>query len=435
MPSLLVPGPTPTKSVAPRGAVGGGENSAGSSPHPALFAALLAQTPKPTNERQAETKDDPLAKADSSQPSAPAATLPPLPVPLQPGPPSPPIAEPTDGTQGTMDTPRPAGGELLSPQNQANGLSGLLLPGVSAPDPAHPGTLPPGFALPAAPLPGASPGLAQSALEKSLHASLQNLVGAADNFTGISETTATTHKDRSASTGEGNAGEFAFSATVLSAPTAQADAPSLAPTMPAADRAQIMQQVADKVGAMHLQAARGEQKQVILELHPREWGRLQVSITMAAPTAAGQVTSNAVVAHVLADNPTVKAALENHAAELRHALREAGLQLDSLTVAVQSALPSGQSGTATSDNRHQDGAGAWGQPPPNQNAGAQGGATGQGQGQSAFAAFYGDGGGHPGNRQGQTSFWGNAPVESTDSQTAELPRPGRIERRRVDTLA
>lgn len=449
MPSLLVPGPAPAQSAAPPGRSGGMGEMPGSAPHAAVFALLLAQTQgmptAPTTSATAtaspttgeQKKDDPLTTTDPSAlvTAIPitllAATLPPpTQLSIKTGPPTPPTAEKAVGKTEVMDASRPTlGGELLSPTSQttkttldtglAKGLPATAKAGPDTPRPLH------SLAIPADLAPSAkvavlapNPIQTQTALEK--------LPGIADTFT---RKTVAGKDDAKAS--DGAASSLISTLPSGATETAPTDKPQTA--MPAQYRAQMMQQVADKVGALHLQAARTEQKQVLIELHPRDWGTLHVSITMAPASAAGQAESNTVVAHILADNPAVKAALENHTSELRHALREIGLKLDSLTVQIQSALPSGQAGTATSDNRHsQDGAGAWAQPAPSQNAGAQGSATGQGQGQPAFT--FGDGGQPSGGRQGQASqAWAGAQAERADAPPTE--QPNRADQGRVDTLA
>ena len=72
-----------------------------------------------------------------------------------------------------------------------------------------------------------------------------------------------------------------------------------------------------------------------LQLHPKDWGQLNVRVTMTPTTGADGKVSTQVIAHVIAEHPAVKAALETGQTELRHALREAGLHLDRLTVTVQ----------------------------------------------------------------------------------------------------
>ena len=118
----------------------------------------------------------------------------------------------------------------------------------------------------------------------------------------------------------------------------------------------------------------------------------------------------AVTAHIVAESPQVKAALENHSGDLRQALREAGLHLDRISVTVQSMDASAQAGTATSGGHHggnQGGAdqgraaAAFGEAPPDQKTGTLDG-TGMsgvsGNGMPSFAAHAGSQGGRQGGQ-------------------------------------
>ena len=110
----------------------------------------------------------------------------------------------------------------------------------------------------------------------------------------------------------------------------------------AADRAEVIRQAADGVGAMPLPAKPGTPEQMTLQLHPKEWGQLQVSVTITPGSHPNAV--QAVTAHIVAQNPQVKAALEGQSGDLRQALREAGLHLDRISVTVQSMEASAQIG-------------------------------------------------------------------------------------------
>ena len=74
-----------------------------------------------------------------------------------------------------------------------------------------------------------------------------------------------------------------------------------------------------------------------LQLHPKDWGQLQISVKVVPGIHPDAAQAQTVTAHIVAETPQVKAALENGSSDLRHALREAGLHLDRLTVTVQAA--------------------------------------------------------------------------------------------------
>ena len=124
----------------------------------------------------------------------------------------------------------------------------------------------------------------------------------------------------------------------------------------AADRAEVIRQAADGVVALPLPAKPGASEQMTLQLHPKEWGQLQVSVTITPGSHPNAV--QAVTAHIVAQNPQVKAALEGQSGDLRSALREAGLHLDRISVTVQSTEASAQTGTATSGGHHEAHGGA-----------------------------------------------------------------------------
>ena len=158
-----------------------------------------------------------------------------------------------------------------------------------------------------------------------------------------------------------------------------------APPMPAADQSQMLRQVAHGMETMVVRTGGNGQQQVMLQLHPQDWGQLHVSVTTTPTTGADGTVSTQVVAHVVAEHPAVKAALEGGRTELNHALREAGLKLDRLTVTVQA--PAAGSETNAGNNRPQSPSGAgWGQAAPSGTS-PQGGSASGGHNPSAFAAF------------------------------------------------
>ena len=114
----------------------------------------------------------------------------------------------------------------------------------------------------------------------------------------------------------------------------------------AAERAEVVKQAAEGVGVMPLPSKPGATEQMTLQLHPKDWGQLQVSVTLAPGQSSSAVQT--VTAHIVATSPQVKAALESGSGDLRHSLRDAGLHLDKMTITVQSAGTTVQ-GAGTTD--------------------------------------------------------------------------------------
>ena len=139
------------------------------------------------------------------------------------------------------------------------------------------------------------------------------------------------------------------------------------------ERAEVIKQAADGVGTMPLPAKPGETEQMSLQLHPKDWGRLEVSVTVVPGTEAG--AAKTVSAHIVAETPQVKAALQSGTGALHDALRTSGLHLEHLTVSVKEPdlkpeaqnAPMGQPGN-TSGQGSGFGTGQWQnnhrQPPP-----------------------------------------------------------------------
>ncbi len=111
--------------------------------------------------------------------------------------------------------------------------------------------------------------------------------------------------------------------------------PALAPASPLApgERAALMRQASDSMQTLHTQVLGHGQGQMTLQLHPQDWGKLQVSVTMTPDTTGNGGTI--VTAHLVADSAAVKQALETNGSDLRRTLREAGLHLESMTVTVR----------------------------------------------------------------------------------------------------
>ncbi len=228
-----------------------------------------------------------------------------------------------------------------------------------------------------------------------------------------------------ASDADNNVTAISVAAAPTKVETAKTDAKPLTP----ADRAEIIKQVADGVGAMRLPARPGASEQMTLQLHPRDWGQLQVSvkITPGVQTNAAQT----VTAHIVAETPQVKAALESNSGDLRSALRASGLHLDRITVTVQSAGASAQAGTASGGSHHEMSGGAFSQTSPDQKTDT---AASPSPGTPSFSTFTGSHGGRQGS---QTPPAYSAPYQTPEPEeegfAAATPR--RLTAGQVDTRA
>ena len=171
-------------------------------------------------------------------------------------------------------------------------------------------------------------------------------------------------------------------------------------------------------------------REINLQLHPHDWGQIKLSVRMTPTVGADGTAGTSVIAHVVADNPTVKAALETHTAELRRTLHDAGLKLDRLSVSVQAPDAGSQSGAASQEQRPfaQDSS-AWagqGASTPNAdggNAGQPGGSAGFG---GAFSSSLADGSG--GQTPGRPAQPPAAGTEET-RQRRRRPLPDNISAR------
>ncbi len=196
------------------------------------------------------------------------------------------------------------------------------------------------------------------------------------------------------------------------------------PSLTRAERAEMVRQVADGAGGMRVPTRPGQPAQMTLQLHPHDWGRLQVSVQITP--SAHPAEAQTVTAHLVAETPQIKAALEGHTQELRHALREAGLHLDRVSVTVQSAAAGTQAGMS---GGRQPGADSGGQAPGQ----AAGQAPGQGAAMSAGAGPHGgrqDGSPHTPPAYGAAS----APPNGNGTQDEIETRP-RLKVGQVDTRA
>lgn len=157
---------------------------------------------------------------------------------------------------------------------------------------------------------------------------------------------------------------------------AQASSPSTAAPSASArseKRGTAAAQVAEKIVSLPL--APGTTRQVTVNLHPHDWGQVRVEVTMTAPGADG--TAGAITARLSADNPQARAALQTHSGELRRALEDAGLRLDSVTITdtVQAASGSAASGGDSTPFRQEGQAAFTGSPNSGTTFGGGGGSA------------------------------------------------------------
>ena len=209
--------------------------------------------------------------------------------------------------------------------------------------------------------------------------------------------------------GDGNQGSQEGAAPVPNqAPTVSTQTLAAAPApLTRTDRAEVVRQVADAVGTMPTPARPGAASQMTLQLHPKDWGQLQITVR-TTPAVQGNVTQKqTVTAHVVAASPQIKAVLDSGSGDLRHALRQAGLHLDKLTVTVQ-APESGTKSGMTAGGGHQLSGGNGGQSPPD------GRPSGNGQqgGSASFASF-------TGSPQGGRPDGQSAPPQASAYETGE----------------
>lgn len=249
----------------------------------------------------------------------------------------------------------------------------------------------------------------------------------AQNFVRLPATNSEEKSERPAAAPNGaEALPTAPAAATLTTPAPQ----GMTPTLTHADRALVMQQISDGAREMRPQPAPGGAREMTLHLHPHDWGQIKLSVRMTPETNADGTPGTAVIAHIVADNPVVKAALETHTAELRHALHEAGLNLERLSVTVQ-APSEGRQPDMNGQGDHrpfgQD-TNAWaGQAAPQagpdiNTLGPSGNGAGFG---GAFSSAFGDGrGGQTDYRPApQTAAWADDAGEPEPTRTRIAPRP------------
>jgi len=219
-----------------------------------------------------------------------------------------------------------------------------------------------------------------------------------------------------------------ISSAALGGSTSSSQSGSISPAVTTAplshaEQVQIAKQAGDGIGAITPPLQPGDAQQMTIQLHPKDWGKLQVSVTLAPQAAADAVAGQKTVsAHIIVDSPQVKAALENQTGELRTAMRSAGMHLDQVTVSVQSAKTV-DAPTAANNSQWQQGNSGSADPQSSQN-GQPGG--------SAFASFAGN---SQGNNQGHSPNLPSAYVTPETDDSLELAAPRQLMRGQIDTRA
>ncbi|MGI4788056.1 MAG: flagellar hook-length control protein FliK [Janthinobacterium lividum] len=223
----------------------------------------------------------------------------------------------------------------------------------------------------------------------------------------------------------------------VSAKVVEASLPDSKP-LSAAEQADLAQQTANGVAAMPMPTKPGAAEQMSLQLHPKDWGQLQVSVSIVPGTEAG--SAKTVTAHIVAETPQIKAALESQTGTLHQALTASGLHLEHLTVSVKAPEAKAAEVTSASQSASAGQSSNQGQPNTNSQAGTSmgGGQTQASQtsssstgstGSGAFASFAGS---FQDGRQGQQQRAFSAAVEPeqeemTRSYTPQSPAWGRID--------
>ena len=237
--------------------------------------------------------------------------------------------------------------------------------------------------------------------------------------------------------GEAQADPVPLDGTLAGTQTAATAAPTESKPLSAADRTEMVRQVAEGVGAMPLPARPGAAQQMSLQLHPKDWGSLQVSVTVMPGTDAG--SAKTVTAHIVAETPQVKAALESQTGALTQSLRASGLHLNHVTVSVKppdAKMPEVKAASQSASAGMSSGQGNTGSQPDM--ARPPGANTAHSQAQagpsSSFASFAGS---SQNGRQGQPPASMAASV-ITEPEMDEPPRenlPLGPARSRIDTRA
>jgi flagellar hook-length control protein FliK len=179
-----------------------------------------------------------------------------------------------------------------------------------------------------------------------------------------------------------------------------------------------MQQMADKIDTLRVTAAAGGQQKAQIQLHPKEWGQLNLSVTMTPIIAADGTKTNQISAQVVAQSSSVKAALDQHLPELKRSMEASGLKVESLSVTVQAINTAAQSGSTAGGGNFSEHHGGqnWDQSGSQSAPTSSGGGSFDGGNQSSFAAFSGgDFGGRQGSQHSPYS-----PAAALESSEAAL---------------
>ena len=188
-----------------------------------------------------------------------------------------------------------------------------------------------------------------------------------------------------------------------------------------AEQAQVVRQVADGVGAAALRLRPATPEQMTIQLHPKDWGRLQVSVTLTAPTGALTPPGRKKPSSRMSWPRPRRSKPRWKARPASCAMRSArqGMNLERLTVSVHIAHADTAAATAGSGSQ------------PQAQAGSSAGQYSQ-NGQPGGSAFTSAGsqGGRQGHHANPPAFGSPEPEEAAEPLS---PRP--IGRGQIDTRA
>lgn len=448
-PLLLAAAPPPAAAVTAQVAAAPGSASSAAPPAQAAPALTLPRAAAPAQAAPAQT-GLPLPRTWAL--TAPLQAMPQAPPTLLTNPgaeqmpelkaASVPAAKPAAGTTAQAATAQAASGlprvpspvspvpVQAVPQAQAvpQGAMPDLLPSAAQAVSQNTAIPSPAIAVVAAALPASeTPKLGPAKITgKSLPAALKPAGENADTSTRTTaapnvqapEKHAEEQPSETADSGTNSSLQIAFQAAAP-AGTAKAEAKPLS----AGERAEVVRQAAEAVTKAPLPAKPGASEQMTVQLHPKDWGSLQVSVSVAPSQNAG--AAKTVTAHIVAETPQVKAALQSGTGALHQALRASGLHLEHLTVSVKApegrmievkpAAPSASAGQSSGQSQSDKSGQSFGQP---------------GAGPGGFGT-----GGSQSNRQGQPQA--SLPA-MTDAEPDDVPAktsPLRPASGRVDTRA
>lgn len=125
--------------------------------------------------------------------------------------------------------------------------------------------------------------------------------------------------------------------------------------MKQSDQARMVDQVAKTIASFGGKVTGSTDKQVSIQLHPYEWGKLEVTVSVAPVPGSIAGQSQAITAHIVAESDSVKAAMEHRIGELKHHIDLEGIKLDSVTISVRPASETNTGGRSANDNAQSQG--------------------------------------------------------------------------------